>query len=88
MTVADLVMERMDTKSRPEFTPADLARALDLNPHTVRRVTKELAVAGELVEVDRYCGAPVYRAATIDESAATLVGDAAEIETIRNTDDV
>lgn len=68
-TVADLIIEHLKVYS--SRTPQEIANMLGLVSSTVRRTTKELANAGEIVEVTRHFGAPVYRLAVIEAEAST-----------------
>jgi len=58
MTVAEKIVEVLN--GGYDRTNIELASELELNPHTVRRTTRELAVAGVISEYRRYRGQPVY----------------------------
>ena len=75
-TVADAVIEHLTRNTDPEgYTPMEIAIGTGLNANTVRRVTKELAVSGEIVEATRAGRAPSYALpgnVVVPEQLATL----------------
>lgn len=74
-TVADRILGHINAGN--EGIPADIADQLGLNRNTVRRVTNELRVAGEIAVIDVYRGAPVYGAPELIDGVVDLARDEA-----------